>query len=158
MTEKSKQISSLFYSGRTISYIFMAASPLVTFMIALRGIIKGESADLFSAALLAIMSASLFFHAKPLYKNMVDFVYDCGDHLLVKKGKEEQKIFFSDIKNVSHESHRFSYRISLLLRNNSKFGNQIVFWPKPSSIWRIRNLVAENLIERVDQARGMEKQ
>ncbi len=93
---------------------------------------------------------------KNLVWDLMDEVYDCGDHLLVRKGDEEERIPLSRIINVSASIAVNPPRISLRLATPGRFGDEVSFSPiRPFTLNPFaRNPVAEDLIVRVDKARS----
>jgi hypothetical protein len=90
-------------------------------------------------------------------RDCADEVFDCGDHLLVKKSGEEDMLPLSNITNVnfSKNSENISARITLRLATPGKFGTEITF-PPPSQIYfgcRPKNEIAEDRRVRADRAR-----
>lgn len=88
--------------------------------------------------------------------DLADEVVDAGDALIVRKGGEEARIALADIINVDSSTATRPPRITLMVRTPNCFGRKIAFSPPPN-----RNLfapfapnpTAEQLIDRVDQAR-----
>ena len=97
-----------------------------------------------------------YFLMKNLIFDLVDEVYDEGDFLLVKKGREEERVAFSNIMNVSASTLTNPPRISLRLVAPGKFGQEIVFSPyRPLTLNPFaKSAIAEDLMVRVDQARS----
>jgi len=93
---------------------------------------------------------------KNLVWDLADEVYDCGDHLLIRKGGAEEKIPLSAIINVSASIALNPPRIALRLATPGKFGDEASFSPvRPFTLNPFaRNPVAEDLILRVDRARS----
>ncbi len=106
-----------------------------------------------------IMMAFGFFLFKKLLWDLADEVYDGADFLLIKKSGEEDRVYLSNIMNVSSSIAMNPARITLRLRVPGKFGDEIAF--SPMSPIRLnpfaRNAVAEDLMVRVDKARGERK-
>ena len=97
-----------------------------------------------------------YFIMKKLVWDLVDEVYDAGDYLLVKNRGNEAQVLLANIMNVSATTYMNPPRIVLRLREPSNFGSEIAF--SPASRFTLnpfaKNLVAEDLIVRVDRARG----
>lgn len=96
---------------------------------------------------------------KMLLFDLVDEVWDDGDHLVVKNGRQEDRIKFATIMNVSYMPARPD-RITLTLREPCRFGKEVTFSPVPRSVFVnpfSKNPIVQELIERVDRARrGMQ--
>jgi hypothetical protein len=101
------------------------------------------------------MAVAGFFLMKKLVWDLVDEVYDCGDSLLVRNGSDEERIPLSNVMNVSASTNMNPPRITLRLVRPGRFGADLSFSP-PSRISFnpfAKNLVVEDLIVRVDEAR-----
>jgi len=87
----------------------------------------------------------------------VDEVFDCGDHLLVKRGGEEERVPLWNIINVNFAKNpqNISAAITLRLATPGKFGSEITFRPPPRIYFGFppRSEIAEDLVVRADQAR-----
>jgi hypothetical protein len=103
-----------------------------------------------------LMGVFGFFLMKKLVWNLVDEVYDCGDHLLVRNRGDEDEVALSNIMNVSASVFVNPPRITLRLVNAGKFGNEIAFSPPSRFVLNpfAKDPVSEDLIIRVDQARS----
>ncbi len=90
-------------------------------------------------------------------RDCVDEVFDCGDHLLVKKSGEEDTVPLSNIINVnfSKNPQNISTQITLRLASPGKFGTEISFAPPPKIYLGFppRSEIAEDLLVRADKAR-----
>jgi len=87
----------------------------------------------------------------------MDVVFDCGDHLLVRKNGEEDTIPFPNIINVNFwkNPHNISAHIALTLASPGKFGTEIAFAPPAQFYFSFppRNKIAEDLLVRAENAR-----
>jgi hypothetical protein len=103
-----------------------------------------------------LMTVFGYFLFKKLVWVLADEVHDCGEYLLVKKGREEERVMLTNVMNVSAPIFINPKQITLRLIEPGKFGDEIVFSPvfKFSLNPFVRNDVAEDLIVRVDQARA----
>jgi len=86
--------------------------------------------------------------------DLVDEVWDNGDTLVVKNRGQEQRIALSDIKNVSYSPFINPPRVTLSLRRPTVFGDQITFSAPVRLVPFSTSPVINDLIERVDRARG----
>jgi hypothetical protein len=88
--------------------------------------------------------------------DLVDEVYDCYDHLLVKNHGLEEAIPLANIMNVSATLSPNFRRITLRLAEPCAFGREIAFWPatefslNPFS----KSSFVDELVDRVDRARS----
>jgi len=95
---------------------------------------------------------------KTSVRNLVDEVDDCGDYLVVRKGREEDTVLLSNISYVNFSTDRrgAQARITLTLDSPGKFGKEISFAP-PAHIYLSsprRNEIAEDLLARSSKARS----
>ena len=87
--------------------------------------------------------------------DLVDEVWDDGNHLIVRNGKQEERIPLSTIMNVNYMRAN-PPRITLTLRKPCHFGNEITFSPVTRNMWFkpfSKNPIVQELIERIDAAR-----
>jgi hypothetical protein len=109
------------------------------------------------ALLLAVATTGAFWFVmwKKYVWTLADEVRDGGDHLVVTRGSEEERIELSQVASVSARLTSHSRRITLKLARPSRFGEEIRFAPKvPFSLKRSATReVADDLIARVDRAR-----
>jgi hypothetical protein len=91
---------------------------------------------------------------RKLVFDLADEVFDEGDALRVRFGSEEERIALTDIINVGYTQFVNPPRITLTLRQPSRFGREVSFSP-PQSFFApfVRNTLASELIERVEAAR-----
>ncbi len=103
-----------------------------------------------------ILAVFGFFLLKKLAWDLADEVYDCGDHLLVRKGRDEENIALSNIMNVSASVLLNPPRVTLKLVQPGKFGYEIAFTPIKAFTLNplAKDQVSEDLMVRVDQARS----
>jgi hypothetical protein len=104
-----------------------------------------------------IMSVVGYFFMKIAYGELVDEVFDCGEHLLVRKGSVEVRIPLQNIINVNFEINQKPARLRLKLSKPCPLGNEIVFALPPQLGFYFmpipRSDIAENLIQRINEAR-----
>jgi len=87
---------------------------------------------------------------------LADEVFDCGDHLLVRRRGEEQRIRLEDIAEVDlRRSGKSQHRMVLSLRREGPFGATVVFLaPKHFSFNPFaKDPLEEDLHSRVEAAR-----
>jgi hypothetical protein len=85
--------------------------------------------------------------------NLVDEVWDDGHALVVKNGGRDERIAFTDIKNVNYSPFVNPPRITLSLRRQTSFGDQITFCAPVRFIPLTTSPVVTALIDRIDQER-----
>lgn len=114
---------------------------------------------LFLFAFPMAMAVLGFFFMRRLVWDLADEVYDCGDSLLVKNRGEEERIFLSNIMNVSASTQMNPPRITLRLVSPSRFGKEVSFCPITKFTLNpfAKDQVSEDLILRVDQARSQRR-
>ena len=103
-----------------------------------------------------VMAAVGFFYMKTSVNDLVDEVYDCGDSLLVRKNKEEERVPLSNIINVNFSMNVQPARITLTLDTPGKFGPEISF-ALPPKIYITplpKSEVAQDLLVRAHRARS----
>jgi hypothetical protein len=76
----------------------------------------------------------VYFLQKARFFSIVDEVDDCGDHLKVRRAKTELVIPFSAVASVEITTDFRIHRITIHLRERTKIGNRIDFWPQ-ASLW-----------------------
>ena len=93
---------------------------------------------------------------RKLVGDVVDEVWDCGDHLIVKRGDRQETVAFSNIMNVNATVLVNPPRITLRLVHPGRFGAEIAFHaPRPPFMNPFaRNALADQLIERAHAARS----
>lgn len=91
---------------------------------------SAQQPDLTGLVMVAILLGAGVVAMRMAAWDFADKVHDGGDHLVVRYGKEEQRIPFDHIERVA-ESHvlRAPTRIELVLKHPGKFGRVIVFIP-----------------------------
>ncbi|MCL2020528.1 MAG: hypothetical protein FWG81_00090 [Betaproteobacteria bacterium] len=150
-----KKISSSLFFYKKILPLFWFGS-LAYFVIAgfMYGAFEEEPVALVVPCF--IMAAFGFFLMKRVVWDLVDEVYDCGDSLLVKNRGIEERVALANIMNVSSSTNVNPSRITLRLVKPGKLGSEISFSPAaPFTINPFAKIpVAEDLIVRVDKARG----
>ncbi|HYC54400.1 MAG TPA: hypothetical protein VEL28_05635 [Candidatus Binatia bacterium] len=121
------------------------------------GIVRGKATENPAFLLIpTLMAVAGFVTTRKLVWDLADEVFDYGDHLLVRKGNEQERIALSNVINVSISSLINPPRITLRLATPGRFGNEVAF--SPSVGLRINPFakiaVGEDLIARVDEARA----
>lgn len=100
-----------------------------------------------------------YFIMRKFVWDLVDEVYDAGDHLVVRNRAREHHLPFTDIMNVSSSIAVNPPRITLRLTGASAsgpLGTEVAFSPERKFTLNpfAPSEVAEDLIVRVDQARS----
>ncbi len=94
-----------------------------------------------------------YFLMKRLIFDLVDEVWDDGQTLIVKNGDQTERVALADIKNVNYSPFLNPPRVTLSLRGQTTFGDQITFCAPVRLIPLTTSPVISDLIDRVDQAR-----
>jgi hypothetical protein len=135
--------------------IWLSAAALILFVVA-PSALNGDlwRNPLPSAIAVAILCAALsYFFWKTQMHRLADEVLDCRDSLKVRRGRVEDTIPFSNVAAVEVSSSGGFHRITVRLRERSKFGNRVEFLPQ-ASLWSnltaIRGL-AQDLSERAQR-------
>jgi hypothetical protein len=76
----------------------------------------------------------VYFLQKGRFFSIVDEVVDCGDHLKVRRSRTEVVIPFSAIASAEVTTDFRIHRITIHLREQTKMGNRVDFWPQ-ASLW-----------------------
>jgi hypothetical protein len=84
---------------------------------------------------------------------LVDEVWEDDNSLLIKNRGEEERVAFSDIKNVSYSPFMNPPRVTLSLWRSTVFGDDITFTAPVRFIPLSQSPVIKDLIDRVDHAR-----
>jgi hypothetical protein len=111
--------------------------------------------NLFGVCALGVFLGYLIWSARIF--RLVDEVVDCEDHLKLKRGRNDEILRFSNIATAEASMSAGMRRITLRLRESTKFGSQIEFlpqaslWSNPSGVQR----VAISLAERAHQAAAL---
>jgi len=76
----------------------------------------------------------IYFLQNGRFFSIADEVADCGDHLKVRRGRTEIVVPFSTIASAEVSTDFRTHRITIHLRERTKIGNRIDFWPQ-ASLW-----------------------
>jgi hypothetical protein len=118
----------------------------------------GKSVSLEPVALIppAIMVVFGYFIMKKLVFDLVDEVLDDGDALVIRNKGIEERVALADIINVNYAQLTSPPRVTLSLRNPSRFGDKVTFCApvrlSPFAVFS-PSPVIEDLINRIDAAR-----
>lgn len=101
-----------------------------------------------------LMAAIGWFIMKKLVWDLMDEVYDFDTSLLFRNNGQDVRVSLKDIKNVSYSLMTNPPRVTLSIRYQTDFGNELTFAPPISWIPFRKNRDIEDLIDRIDKARG----
>lgn len=153
-----KRISSrqTFFLKKVFPVIWFGFTAFFLFMVVGAGA-QRQPGVAFALLPVAFMTLIGVVVMKKLVWDLADEVYDCGDSLLVRNARDEDRISLSNIMNVSVSTYVNPPRITLRLVQPGKFGNEVAF--SPAMGFRLNPFakcaIAEDLILRVDQARSV---
>ena len=91
---------------------------------------------------------------KKLVFYLIDEVYDEGETLLFREKGKEVRVSLADIKNVSYSWRMSPPRVTLSICYMTELGDELTFSPTASFIPFRKNKDIEELIDRIDNARG----
>lgn len=103
---------------------------------------------------LAVVSTTFIF--KKFIWDLVDEVYDAGDHLVFEKGGIKQKVSFADIEDIGYVSYTSPRRITVTCRKAGSLGDKLVFMPPVFQSLNPAKTppMVTDLIDRMDAARS----
>jgi hypothetical protein len=101
----------------------------------------------------AAMAVFAYVVMKKLVFDLVDEVWDDGDALIVRNGTMQDRIAFTDIKNVSYSVLINPPRVTLSLRQPSAFGSSVTFCAPLRFIPFATSPIIDALIDRIDAKR-----
>jgi hypothetical protein len=152
-SDAAKRISVRPFSLYPLVFLFFPALTFVLAFLLNAGALKKSRILLLVFA--CFYCGGLLFWSRR-FRRTVDEAYDCGDYLLVRKGKREDTVPLSDITDVKFSIMRnhTGARVTLILASRSKFGEQITFVARPESlVGPAPQEVVRSLARRADQAR-----
>lgn len=148
----NKISGTTFFIKKVFPLLWFSFLAFFIFMGILHGAMKQNPIVLIMPIFMAVFGLVLM---KKLVWDLMDEVYDCGDHLLIKNYNQTDQIYLADIINLSASTLVNPPQIKLKLRQPSKFGDEVAFLPKVglrlNPFARIK--IADDLILRIDQAR-----
>lgn len=150
MTRISSRSTAFFKRGFPVLWFGFITAFVVLFVAS--GVFEKAPPVLLVPVVLTVVG---FVMMKAFLWDLVDEVYDGGDHLLVRNAGQEEAIPLSNIMNVSATMFVNPPRISLRLATPSRFGDEVVFSPAVGvRLNPFKRLpLIDDLIVRVDQAR-----
>ena len=83
--------------------------------------------SLFAIIVPVLMGIFGYFMLKKMVWDLADEVLDAGDSLVVRFGKEQERISLANIINLSYSYMMSPARVTLLLRQPCRFGNEVSF-------------------------------
>lgn len=150
-----RRISSrlTFYYKRILPLIWFGFLVLFVTIPLYRSALAGEPPPLMLFVMPIVMFVVGYFIMKKLVFDLVDEVWDDGDSLLIKNRGEEQRVAFSDVKNVSYSPFINPPRVTLSLRRPTVFGDEITFNAPTRFVPFSASPIIKDLIDRIDLVR-----
>jgi hypothetical protein len=103
-----------------------------------------------------VMAGFGYLLMKNLVFDLVDEVWDAGAELVVKNKGREARVLLTDVINVSYAVATSPQRVTLTLRQPTVLGKEITFAAPTSWIPFSKSPIVEDLIQRIDAARGLQ--
>jgi hypothetical protein len=102
-----------------------------------------------------LLAAFGYWGMKKSVFNVADEVLDAGNALVVRRGGQEERIAFSDIKNVSYKPQTRSWpaNVTLSMERPTAFGDSISFLAPTDSTACGGHTIVADLTGRADAAR-----
>lgn len=116
--------------------------------------IQGKGPEIMLFLVPLSMAVFGYYIMKKLVFDLIDEVYDEGQSLLFKNGGKEVRVNLVEIKNVSYTTAVNPPRVTVSLRYETELGKELTFSPPASIISFKKNKDIEELIDRIDKARG----
>lgn len=104
-----------------------------------------------------LMAGFGYFLMKNLVFDLADEVWDAGTELVVKNKGQQERVALSEIVNVSYSVVASPQRVTLTLRRPTPFGKEVTFAAPITWIPFAKSPIIEELISRIDVARGSQR-
>jgi hypothetical protein len=141
------------WTSKWFATVLIMAVPLVAIVGNVTTLVAAHDCSSLGGGLLMLIVPFAFAHH--LYLSKVDDVYDCGDHLFIRKGNHVETIPISNILSVTYVKQRTPY-VRILLATPCGLGHKIDFFDSKDQIRQYfrRNTTDEvlRLIARVKDA------
>jgi len=142
-----------FYQKKIFPVVWFGILGLIVCGALVTGTVKSGPGIIF-VLVPAFMAAVGYLIMKKLVFDLIDEVYDEGETLLFREKGKEVRVSLADIKNVSYSSMMSPPRVTLSIRYMTELGDELSFSPSASFIPLRKNKDIEELIDRIDKARG----
>ena len=126
----------------------------VFFLVSISAQSKQNEFDIMFIVAPILMAVVGYFIMKKFVFDLIDEVYDEGSSLLFKNSGIVVRVSLRDIMNVSYSLTVNPQRVTLSLRYQTELGDKLSFTPPISLIPFKKNRDIEELIDRIDKARG----
>jgi len=142
-----------FYQKKIFPVVWFGILGLFVCGALVTGVVKSGPGIIF-VLVPAFMAAIGYLIMKKLVFDLIDEVYDEGEALLFREKGKEVRVSLADIKNVSYSWMMSPPRVTLSIRYMTELGDELTFSPPASFIPLKKNKDIEELIERIDKAKG----
>lgn len=119
------------------------------------GVLEGKQASnlsIFLPPVLALLFGLALWWG--LASDLADEVFDCGDYLLIRRGRSQDRIYLANIMNVDSSFNVNPPRLTLHLVRPCQFGRTVSFSPIGGSLNPFaKNPLVGELIQRAYEAR-----
>lgn len=157
MKPGARRISSrgTFYYKRILPFIFVAVLACAVLVTVYASTRAGKPVPLPALLFPVAMGGLIWLVLRRVVFDLADEVLDEGDALLVRFGRETERIPLGQIINLSYTPLMNPARVTLTLRQPGRFGREVSFASKRPLFAGLlgRNPLVDELIERVDAAR-----
>ena len=102
----------------------------------------------------AVIAVFGYVLMKRLVFDLVDEVLDDNDALIIKNGREQERVELRDIVNVGFAQFVNPPRVTLWLREPGLFGSQVSFCAPIRLSWFATCPIVEELVQRIDSRRA----
>jgi hypothetical protein len=154
MRRISSRLTSFYKKTFPVIWCVAVAITLMMVLVAMRA---GKQGALIFLVLPLLMIVIGYLIYRNLVADMVDEVWLEGDAIIVKNRDELEKIPLCDVTDVDVSTMMNPRRITLTLRNDTRFGRRIVFMPAVESVSFTYSFkpdpIATELIGRIDALR-----
>lgn len=144
-----------------VTFFYKRVFPIIWFgflgifiVISMFAEIQGKGPEIMLFLVPLSMAVLGYYIMKKLVFDLIDEVYDEGQSLLFKNGGKEVRVNLVEIKNVSYTTAVNPPRVTVSLRYETELGKELTFSPLASIIPFKKNKDIEELIDRIDKARG----
>ena len=144
-----KRVSKISIITKWVFPIFLFG--LLT-LVTLGALASGEAKMIAIVMPVFMMLIAFFLIRKPVW-DLADEVWDAEDHLLIKKGDKEQKVYLTDIVNVNYTALSTPPRVTIMCRTPGPFGTEVAFTAPTTFNPFTTHPYVKGLIQRVDALR-----
>jgi hypothetical protein len=136
-----------------IGSLFSGISAFLYVAISAVGIVSNEPGQQITLIFLLVLGTVFIFVSITAWQ-LADEVLDCGDSILVRKGRKEQRIPLLAIDDIHIDFPSRPPTIAICLKSPGPFGSTIRFLPMNISMLGYSSPVPSELMSRVLQAKA----